>query len=297
MVRIMTTTIIRVGVVAMLIGCMLVPNAVIAQENPHWNKNSCQTCHMAAAPTGGMVNLNAPDAEALCETCHGDRGDARPCRHMSGLPVGENNLPDIFSGSLKDGQIVCSTCHNIVYQCEHPSRQYSFMNPAFLRERASLDTGQFCFECHDASGYERLSPHAGVSGMPPRPTCLLCHDGLPETNSAGQLVVEFNMPHDLNDTCRGCHNVRPHPRSFSYSSIDEGWIHLVEPSEEIRENIRKSQAETGIRLPLNPLNGEVFCATCHNPHDFKVGGEHGSQVAGANARLRINDICQACHDK
>ena len=40
-----------------------------------------------------------------------------------------------------------------------------------------------------------------------------------------------------------------------------------------------------------------FCATCHNPHDFKLGGEHGSQERATESRLRINDICQACHDK
>ena len=61
--------------------------------------------------------------------------------------------------------------------------------------------------------------------------------------------------------------------------------------------MQKAQAETGIGLPLNPLNGEVFCATCHNPHDFKFGGEHGSQELEAKNRLRMSNICQACHDK
>jgi hypothetical protein len=85
--------------------------------------------------------------------------------------------------------------------------------------------------------------------------------------------------------------------SFGTSREEEGWVHLVSPSENILEKMRMAEADTGIVLPLNPQTGEVFCATCHNPHDFKIGGEHGSQVQDAKDRLRMNRICLACHDK
>jgi len=81
------------------------------------------------------------------------------------------------------------------------------------------------------------------------------------------------------------------------SEKQDEWVHFVPPSEAVLQNMRESQAETGIELPLNPQNGEIFCATCHNPHDFKVGGEHGSQESGMEHRLRQDNICQACHDK
>jgi hypothetical protein len=270
-----------------------------AQGSPHWKKNTCQTCHVEPAPVDGLVNLNESDAEALCETCHGDRGDAIPCRHASGIPIGDVAIPESLGASLKDDKVVCSTCHDIVYQCEHARPHFSYQNRGFLRDRTSRDSSDYCFKCHDSSEYGKLNPHAGVTGMPPRSTCFLCHASIPEASVTGELLVKFNMQHDMNDTCRGCHNVRPHPKGMTYGgkSVREEWIHLITPSAAVIENMRESQIETGIGLPLNPLNGEVFCATCHNPHDFKLGGEHGSEEQVAKNRLRMNNICQACHDK
>ena len=296
----MTTSIIKRSLALLLAGSILSCATAIAQDSPHWNKSACQTCHMEAAPVDGKVNLNAPDAETLCETCHGDRGDALPCRHASGIPTGDLGVGDEFRASLKDGQLVCSTCHDIVYQCEHPAAHYAARNRGFLRARSSYRAGDFCMQCHDALEYEKLNPHSGVTGTPPRPTCLLCHRSFPESGGTGELNVQFNMQHDLNDTCLGCHNVKPHPRRMTFGGgarDAEEWVHFVQPSSEVLENMRKAQDETGIGLPLNPLNGEVFCATCHNPHDFKFGGEHGSQEHDAKNRLRMNNICQACHDK
>jgi nitrate/TMAO reductase-like tetraheme cytochrome c subunit len=278
---------------------LLVAGTALAADDPHWNKNSCPACHVDAAPVAGNVNLKESDAEALCDTCHGSRGNARPCRHASSIPEGAVTVAEALRPSMKEDQVVCTTCHDITYQCQHPTLQYSFHNPGFLRNRTSRGTGDHCFQCHEQSGYAKMNPHEGAAGTPPHPTCELCHSSVPETSDTGALVVEFSMPGDLNEQCTGCHVTRPHPKSMSFgkSAANEEWVHLVQPSAEVLENMRASQAETGIELPLNPLNGEVFCATCHNPHDFKIGGEHGSQESEMKHGLRLNDICQACHDK
>jgi hypothetical protein len=270
-----------------------------AEDSPHWSSTACQTCHLEAAPAAGAASINEASSEALCSNCHGGRGDAIPCRHGSGLLPGELTIPDSFSPSLENGQVVCTTCHEIVYQCQNPGRSSMLENPSFLRDRTSRKSSDYCLKCHDASGYEKLNPHAGAAGEPPGPTCLLCHANLPQANSSGGLDVEFNMEHDLNDMCRGCHAVRPHPKKMSFGGGKEtdGWTHLVVPSETILEKKRSFESRTGIVLPLNPKNGEVFCGTCHNPHGFKVGGAHGSQAANMKYRLRIKNICQACHDK
>lgn len=293
----MTTRTIRLALAALVCGTLLVVASANAVDDPHWNKNACQTCHVNAAPVAANISLHEGDAETLCETCHGDRGGALRCRHASDIAIGAQDLGEKFEPFLKDEKMVCTTCHDVPYQCEHPTPQYSFHNPGFLRDRTSRNTGDYCFECHQKDGYEKLNPHAGISGNPPRPTCLLCHKSFPETSNTGNLIVEFNMQQDLNDTCRGCHVVQPHPKSMSFSQQAEGWVHLVAPSAEVLGNMQKAQAETGIGLPLNPLNGEVFCATCHNPHDFKLGGEHGSEERAMKHRLRMNNICRACHDK
>ena len=295
----MTILITRYGQVLLAVGSLVLGSDALAQDDPHWNKNTCQTCHVNATPVAGNISLHEGDAEALCATCHGDRGGALPCRHASDIAIGELDLGEKFAPFLKDEKMVCTTCHDVPYQCGHPTQQYSFHNPGFLRDRTSRNTGDYCFECHEKSGYEKLSPHTGITGSPPRPTCLLCHSSMPETSSTGQLIVEFNIQNDLNDTCQGCHVVQPHPKSMSFGSSQstDEWVHFVVPSAEVLEHMKKAQAETGIGLPLNPQNGEVFCATCHNPHDFKLGGEHGSEEQVARYRLRINNICQACHDK
>lgn len=278
---------------------LALPVALPAAESPHWTANGCRSCHMEAAPTDGLVNLKESDAEALCDSCHGDRGDALRCRHSSNLPGDAMDIPQSLSSSLKDGQVVCSTCHDITYQCERPKLHYSFQNPGFLRDRKSVKAGDYCTKCHVVSDYSKLNPHQGVVGNPPRPTCGLCHEDLPRTGDEGDLVVKFNMHQDLNDTCRGCHVVRPHPKSMSFGTpqSSENWVHLVEPSAAVLKTMSAVQAERGIGLPLDPTNGKVFCATCHNPHDFKVGGEHGSHEREARSRLRLDNICQACHDK
>ena len=268
-----------------------------AQDSPHWNKGTCGACHVEAAPVAGSISLKESDAESLCESCHGDRGDAKSCRHLSDIPVGDVLIPERFQASLKDEQVVCTTCHDVVYQCERPKLYYSFDNPGFLRDRDYAKTGEYCLECHDTSGYEKLNPHKGVTGTPPKQTCTLCHENVPSSSKGGVLDVTFNMRSDLNDTCRGCHDVRPHPLNLFAAGPSNEWIHLVVPPDAILENMRESEDETGVILPLNSQNGEIFCATCHNPHEFKVGGGHGSQSANAKHRLRLNNICQACHDK
>ena len=209
------------------------------------------------------------------------------------------DIADGLLGSVKDGQVVCSTCHDIVHQYERPKPHYALQNRGFLRDRTSRTATDYCFKCHDSTALEKLSPHSGVAGSPSRPTGLLCHENLPAIDATGGLNVAFNMKHDLNDACRGCHDTRPHPKSMSmfYNKADEGWIHLVEPSTEVATKMQASLAQTGIELPLDPRTGLVTCATCHNPHEFKVGGEHGSESRDVKHRLRMDNICQACHEK
>ena len=298
MVRIMTTSITNPVLSGLTLICLLLPLLADAQDSPHWNTNTCQACHVEAAPAAGNATLSEPDTEALCESCHGSRGNALPCRHASGIPAGDIAIAESLQGSLKNGQVVCSTCHDIVFQCERPKIQFSLQNPGFLRDRTSHESSDYCLKCHDVSAIEKLTPHAGVAGSPPGPTCPLCHVGIPETGSNGELLVEFNMGNNLNNMCLGCHLVTPHPKGMSFGTPkeEEGWVHLVAPSEKVLGKMRQTQAETGIGLPLHPETGEVFCATCHNPHDFKIGGEHGSEFRDTKHRLRINNVCQACHE-
>ena len=287
----MTTLLTKLVFAALGCGVLLLPIAANSQDNPHWSNEGCGVCHQGAAPVEGSVTFTAADTETLCESCHGDRGDAHPCRHRSMVPVTGMNVDKGLEGFLQDGRVMCTTCHDVIYQCEHPRAAYRFENPGFLRDRSSKDSGAYCEKCHESSLYEKLNPHTGIAGVPARPTCRLCHDGVPESNLTGGLNVEFNMEQDLNDACRGCHVVSPHPRGLFSRGATEEWFHLVAPSDNVLATMKKTELETGVSLPLSSINGEVFCGTCHDPHGFKAGAKQHKH------RLRVTPICQACHEK
>jgi hypothetical protein len=276
-----------------LAAAVLLVAPVVASENPHWNKATCDACHATPAPVAGNASLRHATAEDGCTECHGNRGGMLACRHRSDLPVGEMAVAEYYVAALDGGRITCTTCHDLAFQCNNPNIAYSLQNPGFLRNRASHNTADQCFECHDEQQYAALNPHKGAVKDSPRPTCLLCHERVPQSSAGGANDVSFNMRHDLNDMCRGCHDLRPHPRGMSFDSKPEGWVHLAKPSTEVLGKMQRWEASTGTKLPLSPYNGEIYCATCHNPHEF----EGGPAVQQPEYSLRTGDICQVCHDK
>lgn len=265
------------------------------EVDPHWNKATCQTCHVGGSPTAENSDLQAADAEQLCEGCHGSRAGALPCRHSSGIPAADHRMPDSYREALKDGQLVCTTCHDLVAQCLAPHKSYGLANPGFIRDRKTRNRGEHCFECHNAAGYEQLDPHTMEGGDPALPTCTFCHASMPVKDDRGWLSVDFNMSGSRNDMCRGCHKVQPHPGGM-FSNEPIGWDHLAVPSAEILENMKQAEERLGFVFPLDPSNGEIYCATCHNPHDEALEGYPVAARPGTDYRLRVDNNCQACHD-
>jgi predicted CXXCH cytochrome family protein len=268
----------------------------VAQEatNPHWNKSACQTCHVDAAPTAGNLVFQGGDAEALCGSCHGDRGEARPCRHVSGLAPVVVTIPESYAASLRDGEIVCTTCHDLSFQCLNPNPGYRGRNFGFVRARQSRVRGDACFLCHEKTPVEQLNPHEMEVGNPPQATCTFCHATMPVKDENGWVSVDFHVEGSLNDICFGCHRARPHP-GFSFGG-PVGWDHLVIPSRELLENMKEAEQVQGMIFPIDPNTAEVYCATCHNPHHESLEGYPVAKTPGAEHRLRVTDNCQACHD-
>lgn len=271
-----------------------------SESSPHWNRQSCQVCHDSAAPAPGNLELKAEAPELLCGGCHGSRGDAKPCRHASDIPpdLFAEKMPDTLKGHMNDNKIVCTTCHDLTVQCTNPKKTLRYKNPGFLRGGRFSPFSEQCFLCHASDDYERLNPHLGVAGMPAQASCLLCHASMPESNDQGIVIVDFNMNQDLNDTCRGCHNVPSHPATMSFSRKEQPeWVHLTIPTAEVANNMKMFTDESGIELPLDPDSGRIFCATCHNPHHDSFGESNADKPGTQLYRLRADDMCDVCHEK
>jgi len=72
---------------------------------------------------------------------------------------------------------------------------------------------------------------------------------------------------------------------------------MVAPSQEMLTAIEASENKYGVILPL--LNGEVFCGTCHNPHEKGViKREEAAKGSEAEYQIRLDwsyDLCITCH--
>jgi hypothetical protein len=271
-------------------------NSAVGEEqtNPHWNKAACQTCHVDSAPTAANLVFQESDPNVLCESCHEGRGDAKSCRHSSGIPPRDMSIPETHAASLKGGKIVCTTCHDLAVQCLQPHPAYRSGNPGFVRGRETRDRSDACFACHDKTPVEQLNPHQMEAGDPPQPTCTFCHASMPVKDENGWVSVDFHVEGGLNDICFGCHRVRPHPGFFFSGPV--GWEHLGVPSREIVDNMERAEVAQGFKFPIDPSSGEIHCATCHNPHDELLEDYAVARTPGEENRLRVADNCQACHD-
>jgi hypothetical protein len=132
------------------------------------------------------------------------------------------------------------------------------------------------------------------TGNPPQSTCTFCHATMPVKDENGWVAVDFHVEESLNDICFGCHRVAPHP-GFSFSG-PIGWNHLAIPSREIRDNMDRTEAAQGFTFPIDPNTAQINCATCHNPHHESLEGYPVAKTPDTEARLRVTDNCQACHD-
>lgn len=269
------------------------------QADPHWRGSGCQACHESATPVANDLGLKSEAPEELCESCHGKRGDAVPCRHNSDISPGafESRLPETYAANLGGGKIVCTTCHDLAVQCKNPKRTLQYKNPGFLRDGRFPASGEQCYLCHEGANFEKFSPHEEVAGTSESGNCLLCHENAPRQNDDGTWQpVNFNMKANLNDACYGCHRVQSHPAMMTFSRRVAEWAHLVAPSEKVLRNMQKFADEGGVMLPLEQGTGRVHCATCHNPHHDGMPGYPVAENPGSKYRLRAADMCGVCHD-
>lgn len=283
-------------------------SAVNAQFNPHWNSEGCDSCHIQKPDRRGL-HLTGRSVDETCNDCH-DIVSSHSYIHPSGVVADKKMLhimPKSYRASVKrgDGKVTCITCHDLPMQCLPERAKEKGLNPLFFRGGPFSDRSDICFNCHDETAYARLNPHDQINkqGVLQKNRCGVCHQDIEELSALKSIKdAKFNIKGDLTRMCTGCHPWKPHPGgsfNFAFSGKSKkGPDHLVVPSKYIKQQMKRQQERFQITLPLDPVSGKIFCATCHNPHEKGViRNKRVAQGADSKNRLRKQQICEMCHDK
>ena len=278
---------------------MFIDKNVTSSTNLHYTGTFCSECHEKTPEKGGAKLLRFEgDYNQLCR-CHGYTSE-NYIHPVDIVPSEEKRgkMPATFP--LKEGKVVCSTCHDIYLQCDL-DRHKKQVNKFFLRGAPYARRTDLCFKCHNESKYKRLDPHNQLdeSGEIIVEKCLYCHTEKPDEKHATFKKAEgvhgstIKLIGNLEVLCARCHYKQStlHPINAN---------HLKKPSEKTLDAIKESEKQYGIILPLN-YEGEITCATCHNPHERGVIPADRNSAKGASEKFRLRlpgqtgEICLSCH--
>jgi len=274
--------------------------------DPHQlSTEGCRTCHTKSGKQSGKTRKKI---NLICASCHNSLSahnyihptDLRPSIDI------KKNMDKLFSKQTRseDGIVNCTVCHDMAVQCTQQRKHERGLNPMLLRGGPYTARSDVCYRCHNKQAYQRLNPHDQIDkkGRLKKDKCALCHKDVSKLADAKSIAdVDFIVDGKLENMCTGCHKVKAHPGgsfNFSFSGREaKGPNHLVVPPPRVMNAIKQMSKKTGITMPLDPKTNQVFCGTCHNPHQKGViqvrESAHG---ADERFRLRKQDICGQCHD-
>jgi len=271
--------------------------------NPHWREDACIACH-TSTPVGDQLSLRMADALSGCQYCHDSVTEQTHIHAVGMTPSSKmmDNMPDNFKETLTSpgDKINCITCHEVVLQCKTERFFQHKYNEIFLRDAPYNSRTGICYRCHDKSKYQPLNPHDQIDDQDRLLTekCLICHLKVPEELDSGEVIdADLYLDRDWSALCINCHRKIEHP-SANMSFIKEGKPdHLVIPPPEYMRQIEKMTVQNDVHLPLEPDTGQIFCATCHNPHEKGViRNDKNAKGADSEHKLRIVPLCINCHD-
>ncbi len=274
--------------------------------DPHWNVNGCAACHKGK-PGRKKIRLRGKGINATCNNCHlalADNGHDHP--QAVAVPKSMRKRMDpAFRKTLRRGKkaerlMSCSSCHDILMQCTKKRFSDREINPKFMRGGPYRARTGLCYKCHDKKAYQRLNSHDQISesGEIQPEKCLICHMRVPRELDDGSAVdTELWVKTDYASLCLNCHRWTPHPGG-DFPFLDQGGPkHLVKPPPGIRRHMLKMEKINGLILPLEDDNGQIYCATCHNPHERGVlKNPRAAKGADEPKRLRSSQMCENCHD-
>jgi len=251
--------------------------------NFHYSGKYCTDCHKKT-PSLKEKNLKFNgDFNLLCK-CHFKTQsyihpvDIKPSKKMKA------KIPPSFP--LKDGKIVCSTCHDIYSQCKE-----NRFNKNSLRGSPYKTRYDVCYRCHDPRGYKMFNPHKQLDKNHKiiKERCLYCHSVKPDEKYSGSKDIRLRT--NIEVLCQRCHNIK--------GNHSGNVNHLIKPSLKAIKRMDRMKKKFNIILPLDK-EGKLTCATCHNPHEKGVIDESKPSAKGADAKFRHRlpgKLCTECHQK
>lgn len=284
---------------------LLIENKVLTKyqiPNPHWNKDACLACHVNEPDENGSP-LKA-ELDGSCLFCHSeaDHAPIHPVKLKPGKKMLARMLNKFKKNLSQNGKINCITCHDALLPSTRKKTLASLRNRSFLRGGIYNSKTGICYQCHDKSAYKKLNPHDQINaeGILEKDKCLICHREVPKQKVAGD-ATKAAMQTDSNwvELCLNCHQWQPHPGgNMTIFSGGKPPDHLVVPDDKIRQRMIKMTQKNNLEMPLDPSNGKIYCATCHNPHERGVIKKISlAKGADEKSRLRSKQICLNCHDK
>jgi hypothetical protein len=184
-----------------------------------------------------------------------------PLHHPVEITVPANmQVNEELTLGLND-ELVCETCHGIEDLKQIPLDEVDVDAPDFLNLGPYRDLTEFCYHCHEKEGHQRYNLHLMLTeeGELDDRGCVYCHVEAPDPSKTYEAdELEFHLSREK--LCYGCHLKTPHLNALN---------HQTEPTDEIRQVIRKAEKKHNVKLPLGD-EGEVICITCHSPHQSGV---------------------------
>jgi hypothetical protein len=261
--------------------------SVTINKNLHFTGKDCEECHARTPVKDEDAFLKfSGDFSQLCKCHYHKTGQYTHPVDIKPSEGKKNKIPPDFP--LRDGELSCSTCHDIYQQCQYS--KFKPVNRNFLRGGPYASRTTICFRCHDESKYKKRNPHIQLSakGEIIEKNCLYCHITKPDEQIA--TFEKVTLIGDIKILCQRCHSIlNKHP---------SGIEHFKAPNKKTLTAMKTSEIIYSTILPLDK-EGKITCITCHNPHEKGVIPDDRESARGAGEKFQqrlAGLVCNACHE-